>query len=84
MIEYKVDDLRLEVLREIVEVPAPSGFEEPVLNLIKERYGRFAHEVKRDNLGSLVLVRRGKSEKPKVLVAGHVDEVGFVVTGITS
>lgn len=84
MIEYKIDESRLELLREIVEVPAPSGFEEPVLNLIKERYSRFAHEVKRDNLGSLVLVRRGKSERPKVLVAGHVDEVGFVVTGITN
>jgi len=84
MVDYKLGEVQVEFLKELTEIPAPSGFEEPVLSLIKERYSRYAHEVRRDNLGSLVLVKRGKSERPKVLVAGHVDEVGFLVTGITN
>ncbi|ABL77412.1 M42 family metallopeptidase [Thermofilum pendens] len=83
MSAYKLDEKSLNVLKEITEIVAPSGFEEPVLERIKQYYSEYADEVRRDNLGSLILVKRGSSERPKVLVAGHVDEVGFLVTGIT-
>jgi len=82
--EYKIDERALSFLKEATEAIGPSGFEEPVLALFKNHYSVYADEVRRDNLGSLVLVKRGSSEAPRVLVAGHVDEVGFLVTGITN
>jgi len=82
--EYKIDERALSFLKEATEAIGPSGFEEPVLALFKNHYSAYADEVRRDNLGSLVLVKRGSSEAPRVLVAGHVDEVGFLVTGITN
>ncbi|UNQ73979.1 M42 family metallopeptidase [Infirmifilum sp. NZ] len=84
MTEYKIDERALSFLKEATEAIGPSGFEEPVLALFKNHYSAYADEVRRDNLGSLVLVKRGSSEAPRVIVAGHVDEVGFLVTGITS
>lgn len=82
--EYRLDDQALKFLKDLTEVVAPSGFEEPALLKVKEYAQRYADEVRRDNLGSLVFVKRGSSDRPRVLVAGHVDEVGFVVTGITN
>ncbi|MEZ0346764.1 MAG: M42 family metallopeptidase [Infirmifilum sp.] len=81
---YKIDEKALGFLKEATEAIGPSGFEEPVLALFKNRYSGYADEVRRDNLGSMVFVKKGKSEQPRVLVAGHVDEVGFLVTGITN
>lgn len=81
---YTIDEKALDFLRRATEAVGPSGFEEPVLTLFKDRYSAYADEVRRDNLGSLVLVKKGTSEKPRVLVAGHVDEVGFLVTAITN
>ena len=82
--EYKIDEKALDFLKKITEIIAPSGFELPALALAKEYAAGYADEVKRDNLGSLVFVKRGSNDRPRILVAGHVDEVGFVVTGITN
>ncbi len=40
-------------------------------------------EVSYDNLGSVIGKRVGQSNGPKIMVAGHMDEVGFMVTKIT-
>src|SRR5690625_7241164 len=42
---------------------------------------QYADEVIYDNLGGVFGVKEG--EGPKVMVAGHMDEVGFMVTQIT-
>ncbi|AKG38212.1 peptidase M28 [Infirmifilum uzonense] len=81
---YKIDEKSLSFLKEATEAIGPSGFEEEVLTIFKKHYSVFADDVRRDNLGSLVLVKKGTSERPRVLVAGHVDEVGFLVTSITN
>jgi endoglucanase len=80
---YKITEKELQFLKDVTEIVAPSGFEEPVMELIKQHYSRYADSVRRDNLGSLMLVKKGSSDTPKILVAGHVDEVGFLVTSIT-
>ncbi len=80
---YKLSDEALSFLKELCEAFGPPGFEDEVLRMVKEYGSRFADEVKRDNLGSLILVKGGSSSGPKVLIAGHADEVGFIVTGIT-
>lgn len=42
---------------------------------------KYADEIIQDNLGGVFGVKHG--DGPKVLVAGHMDEVGFMVTQIT-
>ena len=41
-----------------------------------------ADEVLFDKLGSVVFKANGRADSPRILLAGHMDEVGFVVTGI--
>ena len=38
-------------------------------------------EVKIDNLGNVVALRKGSSDK-RVMIAAHMDEIGFIVTHI--
>jgi endoglucanase len=34
-----------------------------------------------DNLGSLIVTKKGKNTEPKIMIAAHMDEVGFMVPG---
>ena len=44
---------------------------------------KYSDEVIQDRLGGIFGVKHGESTGPKVMVAGHMDEVGFMVTQIT-
>ncbi|MHA2248946.1 MAG: M42 family metallopeptidase [Candidatus Kariarchaeaceae archaeon] len=58
----------------------PSGFEREVGKLIKSYVSGFADEVMNDKSGS-VIFRKGDNG-PKIMLAGHMDEIGFLITGI--
>lgn len=75
-------DERLKLLKEISEVPGVPGFEDEVRALIRERMTGLA-EVSRDNLGSVICKKTGSSEAPRIMMAGHMDEIGMMVTYIT-
>ncbi|HEV8181934.1 MAG TPA: hypothetical protein VGQ61_06145, partial [Candidatus Angelobacter sp.] len=70
-------------LRELVETPAVSGYEQDVAKKIAARLKAMPQKyaAKTDNLGN-VMVTLG-SGPPKRLIAAPIDEPGFVVSGIT-
>ncbi len=76
------DAKSIELLRRMTEAFGPPGFEREVTNLVKEYMSPYADEVLHDKLGSVSFVLKGSAERPRVLLAGHVDEVGFAVSGI--
>jgi len=76
------DEKSIEVLKRMVESFGPSGFERETARIIKEYMKSFSDEILTDKLGSVVFVCRGECERPHVLLAAHIDEVGFVVSGI--
>ena len=76
------DKKAIEFLKNMTESFGPSGFERETSGIIKKYMQPYSDEVITDKLGSIVFVAKGKAEKPHVLLAGHVDEVGFVVSGI--
>ncbi len=75
-------DERLNLLKEISEVPGVPGFEDEVRRLIRERMIGLA-EVSRDNLGSVICRKAGSCAAPRIMMAGHMDEIGMMVTYIT-
>jgi len=77
-----VDKKGLILLKEMLESFGPAGFERETASIVKKAVKPFADEVTTDKLGSVIFNRKGTEEKPKVLLAGHIDEVGFVVSGI--
>ncbi len=76
------DQKSIDVLRRMTESFGPSGFERETVHIIKEYMDEFSDEFLMDKLGSAIFVARGEADRPHILIAGHVDEVGFIVSGI--
>ena len=78
-----MDEKSLDLMRRMMEAFGPSGFEREVSALAKEYMEPYADEVVADRLGTVTFVARGSADRPRVLLAGHVDEVGFIVSSVT-
>ncbi|MEM2886225.1 MAG: M42 family metallopeptidase [Thermoproteota archaeon] len=72
----------LQTLKALSESFGPAGFELETARIVKEIVQGYSDEVTTDKLGSVVFKKSGTDERPRVLLAGHIDEVGFVVSGI--
>jgi putative aminopeptidase FrvX len=70
-------------LKDLLAVPGLSGYEGPISEIISEKWKPLVHEISRGRLGSLHGLRRGtgKSPRPSVMVATHMDAIGLMVTG---
>ncbi|MCL2491659.1 MAG: M42 family metallopeptidase [Coriobacteriia bacterium] len=67
-------------LKELVEAPSPSGYEQPAAGIVRKRVEKVADEVHTDVLGSVTAKLKGTSEgAPSIMLAGHIDEVGMIV-----
>lgn len=71
-------------LKELCEIPAPSGREEGVREYLIEKIGNIA-DCTVDKLGNLIVRKKGKTSTEKtVMLDAHMDEVGIIATYITS
>jgi len=70
------------LFKQLTEANGISGFEDEVADIMVEHLGDIA-EISYDKLGSLVAAKKGKSDAPRVMIAGHMDEIGFMVKSIT-
>ncbi|MEP6646800.1 MAG: M42 family metallopeptidase [Saprospiraceae bacterium] len=70
-----------ELLKKISETPGAPGFEHQIRNLVKNEIKDLVDDLYIDSMGSLIAVRKGRSDK-RVLVAAHMDEISFMVTHI--
>ncbi len=80
----KTNKLNIPMLKEICETAGAPGFEKDMRNLVVKILNSMGLESRVDNIGNVVAVKSGIGPKPskKVLVAAHMDEIGFVVTHI--
>jgi endoglucanase len=67
-----------DFLRRLVDTPGPSGYEQRVQQVFRNRVAAYTADVKTDVLGNVyATVNPGGS--PRVMLAGHADEIGFQV-----
>ena len=71
----------LELMSKMMDAFGPSGFEREINRIVKEEVKPIADEIITDKLGSVAFKLDG--DGPKVLLAGHTDEVGFIISSIT-
>ena len=71
----------IELLKRICKTPGVSGFEQRVRALVLKEVTDLADEVSVDNMGNVVALLRGR-ERKRVMVAAHMDEIGFIVNHI--
>ncbi len=75
-------DATIELLRELTEAHRVSGYEREIREIIR-RHLRDISNVEQDRLGSIVCRKDGDSQNPRIMLAGHLDEIGFIVKLIT-
>ncbi|MGE8206282.1 M42 family metallopeptidase [Heyndrickxia sp. NPDC080065] len=73
----------LELFKTLTELPGAPGNEHAVRKFMRSELEKYADEVVQDRLGGIFGVKRGKEDGPTIMVAGHMDEVGFMVTSVT-
>jgi len=70
-----------EFLKNILEAPSPSGFEQPVQRIVRDRMARHADAIDTDTHGNVTVTLQPKGS-PVVMLAGHADQIGLMVNFI--
>ncbi|HEV8509035.1 MAG TPA: M42 family metallopeptidase [Gemmatimonadales bacterium] len=68
-------------LKKLLDTPGPSGFEQAPARVWREEVKGFADDVQADVHGNSIGVLNAKG-KPRLMVTGHIDEIGFQITHI--
>lgn len=74
--------LNLTLLSSICETPGAPGHEQRVRELVLREIKKYADDISIDNMGNVAAFRKGKKSTKKVMIAAHMDEIGFIVTHI--
>ncbi|MEW6685291.1 MAG: M42 family metallopeptidase [Candidatus Edwardsbacteria bacterium] len=72
--------MNVELLERLSNTNGVAGNETEVRELIKNEIKNFVDEIKVDALGNLITLKKGRKNRPKVMLAAHMDEVGLMVT----
>jgi len=77
--------INIQELKGICETPGAPGFEELIRSKIVDHIKSSVDEYYTDNMGNLITVKKSKNSpnKKKIMIAAHMDEIGFIVTHIT-
>jgi len=77
-----MDQHALKFMEELTNSFGPSGFERDPSKVLKDYVARFSDKVYSDKLGTLIFEKKGSADRPAILIPGHIDEVGFIVSSI--
>lgn len=72
----------VELLKKLTEAHGIPGYETPIRAVVHELFAGLG-ETSQDKLGSVILKKEGETANPKVMLAGHMDEIGLMIKFIT-
>jgi len=72
----------IQLLKDLTEAYGVPGYETPIREVLREYLGGLG-TLTQDKIGSLICKKEGTQEAPRVMLAGHMDEIGFMVKHIT-
>lgn len=75
----RMEQARKDFLKNLLKSPGPSGFEQAPAKVWRDEAGTFADLVDWDVLGNSY-AWLGQPEGPSVVIEGHIDEIGFIIT----
>ncbi len=73
-----MDSAAHDFLKRILETPSPSGYEQPIQQVVRQYVSDFADEVRTDLHGNVIAAKNPKSNL-RVMLAGHCDQIGLLV-----
>jgi endoglucanase len=68
-------------LQQLLDTPGPSGFESAPARVWRAEAGSIGDEVLADRSGNS-LARLGDGTEPRIMLAGHIDEIGLMVVHV--
>ncbi len=71
----------MELLKRLTEAPGIPGREDKIREIVKKEMDGICDDVRSDAMGNLIGLKKG-SGNGKIMVAGHMDEIGFMVKHI--
>jgi putative aminopeptidase FrvX len=77
-------DATASLMKELTEAHGPTGSEELVGRIVMKYLSPLVSETKVDGLGSIIGIKKGTADVPRIMLAAHMDEVGFIVKTITN
>ncbi|WP_077619025.1 M42 family metallopeptidase [Bacillus sinesaloumensis] len=75
-------DETLTMLKDLTDAKGIPGNEREPREVMKKYITPYSDEISYDGLGSLIAKKEGNPNGPKIMISGHLDEVGFMVTQI--
>lgn len=72
--------MQLDVLKKLTSIYGPSGQEEQVAKYIISEIKEYVDTIEVDKLGNLIARKEGPG--PKLMMAGHMDQIGMMVTDV--
>ncbi|GEN51369.1 glutamyl aminopeptidase [Alkalibacterium pelagium] len=74
-----------QMIKRTTELQGISGFEHNVRDFMRDEMNGLVDRIETDGLGGLFGVKESQTpDAPKLMLAAHMDEVGFMVSSITS
>jgi len=74
--------VNIDLLKELTEAHGTSGYEDAVRVIVRRELAGLC-EISTDLMGNLFCIKKGNGDK-KVMIAAHMDEIGFVAKYIDS
>lgn len=71
----------LDFLKALLDAPGASSFEARPAAVWRDRARTYGLNVHMDSYGS-VFARRGEPRRPRLLLSGHIDEIGLIITHV--
>jgi putative aminopeptidase FrvX len=75
-------DTTEKLLKTLTEAHGVPGYETPVRGIIR-KYLEPLGDLSQDKIGSIICEKKGKDNHPRIMLAGHMDEIGFMVKNIS-
>ncbi|MGB1289308.1 MAG: M42 family metallopeptidase [Aggregatilineales bacterium] len=72
-------------LKSLVEAHAPSGYEAPIREILRDAWADLIDDFEEDRLGSLIGIKRATQPTDparKIMLAAHMDEIGMMVRDV--
>ncbi len=78
----------MELLKKLCETAGIAGHEDAIREVVRAELTPFCDEIRQDALGNVIARRPGTADidgkRPSVMIAAHMDEIGFMVSHVDS
>ncbi|MHA1271028.1 MAG: M42 family metallopeptidase [Candidatus Helarchaeota archaeon] len=76
MVEYNED---FNLIKRLTETPGIPGHEDEIRKLIYEEVKDYCDKILVDKIGNLICLKKGSSDRPRVMITAHMDTIGFMI-----